>query len=88
MKNKKCTCNQYDKWGLVCPSCSDKKQSIEFKPNVIQKVYLEHYGNVSKGRIDELNRRYLAKDYHGKGKHQLCRVGENGKLQERYPDYY
>lgn len=77
----------------VCDSCYEDKVKPETKafndktiPNVKQTVWLENYGNVSAARLDELNRRALITDKNGK--EHLCRLGENGKIQERHPDYY
>jgi hypothetical protein len=81
----KCTCSKYP-FGLICPSCSDKQERKANNLYVKKMEYLENYGMVSSARLDELNRRHLVFDKDGS--EHLVRVGENGKLQDRYPDYY
>ena len=87
MKQKKnCTCSSWTKWGMTCPDCSDSVPSKFAIPAIKNMVYLESYGMVSAARLDELNRRALITDKHGN--EHLCRLGENGKIQQRLPDYY
>jgi hypothetical protein len=66
----------------ICELDLESKQSINTKNT----EWLDNYGNVSAARLDELNRRTLV--YDKDGKEHLCRKGENGKIQDRHPDYY
>ena len=52
--------------------------------------YVKGYGNVSKARLKEMERRVVLpykKGEPGSGEYYLGRIGENGKVQERHPDY-
>ena len=75
----------------ICDSCYEHKvkpQNDKYSKTYIRKTtYLDNYGNVSNARLDELNRRIIVgKDKDGSD--ILCRIGENGKIQDRQPDYY
>lgn len=70
----------------ICSICELDLESKGQLANVKDTVWLDNYGNVSAARLDELNRRTLIFDKHGK--EHLCRRGENGKIQDRHPDYY
>lgn len=70
----------------ICAICELDLESKGMTANIKDNVYLESYGTVSKARLDELNRRTLI--YDKDGTEHLCRRGENGKIQDRHPDYY
>jgi hypothetical protein len=86
-----CNAETLDK-SYVCDSCYEEKvkpANARFVKHSYVKdtLYLENYGNVSKARIDELNRRHIV-EYKKDGSYILGRKGENGKIQDRSPDYY
>ena len=89
-QDKKGRLRHYTGMGFLCSECEPyveiKKGSYSFQ----EKVYLKNYGMVSKARIDELNRRKILpiKRNDGKSEYYLGRIGENGKIQEKHPNYY
>lgn len=50
-------------------------------------VFIPGYGNESKARLDEVTRRVIVK-MNKDGTYVLGRRGENGKVQDRQPNYY
>lgn len=87
MKYKCWYCRTGDQ--ICCDSCADKlsKGLIDNKSNIYLKdvVYLEGFGKSSRAQIDEVQRRVVLND---DGSHyDVGRRGENGKIQERQPNY-
>ena len=62
---------------------------LEFQtPTIIQKVFLRDYGHESVKRIEEMKRRVILPDTPTDGRsYYVGRRGENGKIQEREPNY-
>lgn len=87
------SCFKKIKSGSYCDPCADRFIANS-KPghfSVKDQVHLKGYGMVSKARLDEMERRvilpYKKGDGIGAGQYYLGRRGENGKIQERNPDY-
>lgn len=51
-------------------------------------VYLKGYGNESAARIKEMERRVVLPYKKEGGGYYLGRLGENGKVSEKHPNYY
>ncbi len=70
----------------VCDFCEPEKV---LAPQTVETRYLPSYGHVSLKRIDEMKRRRILpkpstetnRDYY------VGRMGENGKIEEREPNY-
>lgn len=77
-------CKSEDKW--LCNECF-------VDPIVLSDVYVRdtvtvgNKKNVSRARIDELNRRVILNYNPIDGSYKVGRRGENGKIQDRQPDY-
>lgn len=69
----------------VCDECALPKE-IGF-PKPFNTVFLDDYGNISAARLDEIQRRVVLPDAKPGGGYYLGRRGENGKIQDRAPDY-
>lgn len=50
--------------------------------------FIQEYGNVSKNRLREMDRRVILPYNKPDGGYYLGRRGENGKIQEREPRHY
>ena len=73
--------------GLPCGICQLDMESKGYAPLVRDTVYLAEYGNCSKARLNEMDRRVILNHNIKEGTYDLGRRGENGKIQEREPDY-
>ena len=68
-----------------CDSCiSDKEIGI---PMTLDYENIPEYGKVLKSRIGEMSRRVIIDDKSDKTSYHCGRLGENGKVQEREPNY-
>lgn len=68
----------------VCPKCSKPK---ELGAKVLHYTNLDGYGKVLTSRIKEMERRVIIDDPSSKTDYFVGRLGENGKIQERVPNY-
>lgn len=93
MKCDKCEVNQYevrysitdDKW--LCRDCVVDPILETDGFGLIEKDTLESGRQVSRARLDELHRRVVTEYNPTDGSYKLRRRGENGKIQDRHPDY-
>ena len=70
---------------LFCDLCvSDKPIGVHCVKDL---VYLKGYGYESLKRINELERRYILPYEKPGGGYYLGRKSENGKIQEKHPNY-
>lgn len=80
--------NEYGKF-YGCFSCPCPPEWVTDKQplaHIVDTVHLRDYGTVSKARLNEMDRRVvLPYDVPGGG-YMVGRRGENGKIQEKYPD--
>ena len=68
-----------------CDSClSDKEIGV---PKLIETVVLNGSYRTTKARIAELERRVMIPGKGPDGDYAIGRLGENGKVQEKEPDY-
>lgn len=74
-----------DQWN--CPNCRSFSAVDGVSFYARGTVHIEGYGNESTARIDELKRRVVVKN-NPDGTYVLGRRGENGKIQDRQPNYY
>lgn len=68
----------------MCPDCTKPK---EFGFNTLSYTHLPGYGNVLNSRIKEVERRVVIGSKDDKTGYYCGRMGENGKVQEREPNY-
>lgn len=73
------------KGGFYCCDICNPPPFFNF--GIVETVNLPDYGQVPKKRIDELKRRVILPYERADGGYYVGRRGENGKVQEREPDY-
>ena len=78
-------CSETGDWR--CSGCRPLSQGPSDSFHVIETVNIEGYGSTSKNRVAELNRRVVM-DMKKDGTYTVGRRGENGKIQDRAPDYH
>lgn len=73
-----------------CDPCIKKLKEHKGSSKVvtINKTYIPGYGNVSDSRIKEMERRVILPYDAPDGGYYVGRRGENGKIQEREPNYH
>ena len=71
----------------MCDGCSILKKKPFGFPSIKKTVYLKGYGYESVERLKELDRRVILPTERKDGGYYLGRRGENGKIQDREPNY-
>ena len=86
-KDRKGNYIHFSKEGFLCSECSPYKE-ISLNDIKFEKVFLKDYGWTTRSRLNELERRVIL-PYEKKGSkgYYVGRMGENGKIQEREPNY-
>ena len=77
-----------------CQTCSDKRKKslghddVLGVPALISYTYIKDYGKVEDSRLREMDRRVIIPGSEKPdGTYDLGRMGDNGKIQEKQPDY-
>lgn len=74
--------------GFFCTNCLPYKElSLNELAHLNQKVYLKDYGWTTQSRLNEMERRVILPYEKGRTGYYVGRRGENGKIQEREPNY-
>ena len=74
---------------IICPECNEKYKgqlSYGTQPSVVEKINLGEGVIATKKQLAEMDRRVIIK-HNMDGSYVLGRKGENGKIQERHPNY-
>ena len=93
MEMKCLACDDYPVYSLHFTGkewlCSKCYRAPPTRANVTgsDTIFIPDYGHVSKARLDELGRREILPYEKPGGGYYLGRRGENGKIQERWPNY-
>lgn len=68
----------------MCPDCTKPK---EFGFGLLGYTHIEGYGKVLDSRLKEMERRVIISDKEDYAGYHCGRMGENGKIQEKEPNY-
>jgi hypothetical protein len=95
MKCESCNISKYEVYAInksgkpfdsawLCRDCQGYEYSDS--PALHEVVYLKGYGKVSKARLNEMDRRVILPHDVPGGGYYVGRRGDNGKIQEKYPN--